>query len=207
MKLLVEQIEDVSLIESSQDKTTGVTYIEGPFLMAERKNKNGRLYPKQLMERCVEKYIKEYVNERRAIGELNHPPRPFADPAVAALIVESLTWQGNNVIGKARVINSPQGQQIKALMEAGFRMGVSSRGLGELKQLREYTQVNKYVLNAIDAVDNPSGQTCYVEAVNESSLNEWTEVGGVWVEKKRFDEKLFLNKLDEMLETLKKSRH
>lgn len=206
MKLLVEQLDEslVPLVESTT--VNGVSYIEGPFLMAAAKNRNGRFYPKGLMEQCVDRYQKEFINERRALGELNHPARPFADPAVAAIIIEKLEWQGNNVNGRARIINSPQGQQIKALMEAGFRMGVSSRGLGSLKQLREHTLVEKYILNAIDAVDKPSGQTCYVDAVNESTLNEWTEENGVWVEKKRFDEKLFLNNLDVMLEGLKKSR-
>lgn len=208
MKLLTEQYDDdqVLLIETSTD-SKGVTYIEGPFAMAEKVNRNKRKYPKSLMEMAVDRYIKDYINERRALGELNHPPgRPFADPAVAALITESLSWQGNNVNGKARVIDSPMGRQIKALMEAGFRMGVSTRGLGEVKQLREHSLVSNYVLNAVDAVDRPSGQECYVDAVNESYLNEWVEENGVWVQKKAFNESVFLNNLDRMIETLKAQR-
>lgn len=207
MKLLIDQVSDEKMIvEASTDSSSGVTYIEGPFLMAEAVNRNRRKYPKQLMERTVDTYVKEFINERRALGELNHPEYPFADPAKAALITESLSWQGNNVIGKARIINSPQGQQIKALMEAGFRMGVSSRGLGKLKQLREHTLVEKYTLNAIDGVDKPSGQTCYVDAVNESMITEWVEENGVWVLKEQFSEAKFMNGLDQMLETLKAQR-
>jgi len=206
MRFITEQLDEglVPLVEWT--KTDGVLYIEGPFLMAEAKNRNGRFYPKQLMEQCVDRYTKDYINERRAIGELNHPERPFADPMHAAIIVESLSWEKNNVIGKARVIDSIEGRQVKALMEANFRMGVSSRGLGKLKQLREHVLVEKYVLNAIDAVDRPSGQTCYVDAVNESTVNEWVEENGIWVEKKRFDEQAFLNNLDRMVEILKKNR-
>lgn len=207
MKLLIDQTSDDKLIvESSTDTSTGAMYLEGPFLMSEAVNRNKRLYPKQLMERCVDQYIKEFINERRALGELNHPEYPFPDPAKAALITESLTWNKNNVVGKARIINSPQGQQIKALMEAGFRMGVSSRGLGKLKQLREHALVERYTLNAIDGVDKPSGQTCYVDAVNEAMLTEWTEENGVWVQKQRFDEAAFGNALDKMLEVLKANR-
>lgn len=97
------------------------------------------------------------------------------------------------------------GQQIKALVEANFKMGMSSRGLGATRRVNEAQVLTKWVLNAIDAVDKPSGQVCYVDPVNEATLNEWTQENGIWVEKKTFNESVFLNSLDRMLDVLKKS--
>lgn len=206
MKLIYEGYDDKLSEMLEWTKADGVLFLEGPMLMSEAMNRNGRIYPKPLMEQAVDKYIKEFVNERRALGELNHPKdRPFADPATAAIIVEKLEWQGNIVNGKVRVINSPMGQQIKALVEANFKMGMSSRGLGATRRVNEAQVLTKWVLNAIDAVDKPSGQVCYVDPVNEATLNEWTLEDGIWVEKKRFDESTFLNSLDRMLDVLKKS--
>ena len=206
MKLIYEGYDDKLSEMLEWKKDDGFLFLEGPMLMSEAMNRNGRIYPKPLMEQAVDKYIKEFVSERRALGELNHPKdRPFADPAVAAIIVEKLEWQGNIVNGKVRVINSPMGQQIKALVEANFKMGMSSRGLGATRRVNEAQVLTKWVLNAIDAVDKPSGQVCYVDPVNEATLNEWTLEDGIWVEKKRFDESTFLNSLDRMLEVLKNS--
>lgn len=212
MKLITEYVENVEVL--TENTSSGkVLYLHGPMLQSNIKNRNGRIYPKPIMEKAVDKYIKEYVNERRAIGELNHPNRPFADPKEAALMVENLNWDGDHVVGKARVLNTPSGQIIKALMEANFKMGVSSRGLGDIREQNGTKYVNNYLLNAIDAVDMPSGQSCYVEALNESI--EWVEVNGVWTQKqsiqektehKQFDEKAFMNSLDKYIETLKKGR-
>lgn len=153
-------------------------YIEGPFLLAERYNRNRRKYARSIMERSVADYIRDYVDERRAIGELNHPEYPFPDPALAAIMTKSLSWQGDEVIGKALVLDTDKGRVIKALLDADFKLGVSSRGLGEVKENGDGTSdVLQFVLNAIDAVDLPSGQTCYVNPINES----WVQHNGVWI--------------------------
>jgi hypothetical protein len=181
-----------------------VLFLEGPMIMTESKNRNGRIYAKKMMESSVDKYITEYVNERRAIGELNHPTRPFADPKEAAIMVESLKWDGNNVIGKARVLNNPNGQIIKSLVEANFKMGMSTRGLGEVVERAGTKYVEGYMLNAIDAVDMPSGQVCYMNALRESV--EWVSENGVWVEKANQAKalELFLEKFEDLIKTLKK---
>ena len=166
---------------TERTETGNRLYIEGTFLMSETRNRNGRIYPKAVMEAAVDKYQREYVSERRAIGELNHPDRPFADPAEAAIMIESLTWQGNNVVGKARVLDTPKGAIIRGLLDADFNLGVSSRGLGDTKTMNGTAFVSNFMLNAIDAVDLPSGQECYVNAVNESV--EWIMESGVWVPK------------------------
>lgn len=191
---------------TEQTESGKVLYLEGPMIMTEERNRNGRIYPKGLMEKSVEAYQRDYISERRSIGELNHPPRPFANPAEAAIMIESLTWHGNNVIGKARVLNNPFGQQIKSLVEANFKMGVSTRGLGNVRERTGSKIVESYMLNAIDAVDMPSGQNCYVNAVNEST--EWIQESGIWVEKVNQDKalQLFQEKFGQLLEDIKKGR-
>lgn len=204
MLFLTEWSSGVEVL-TEQKESGKVLYLEGPMIMTERQNRNGRIYSKGMMEKSVDKYIKEYVEQRRAIGELNHPPRPFADPASAAIMIESLYWKGNDVIGKARVLNNPFGQQIKSLVEANFNLGVSTRGLGEIKERAGQKFVENYLLNAIDAVDMPSGQTCYVNALHEST--EWVKDSkGMWVESVNHDKamKLFADKFGELLESLKK---
>lgn len=186
-------------------------YIEGNFLMTEAKNRNGRIYPKSVMEKSVEVYQKNYISERRALGELNHPNRPFIDPAEAAIMIESLTWQGNNVAGKALVLNTPKGNIIKGLLEANFKLGVSSRGLGDVREQRGVKMVNSFLLNAIDAVDMPSGQNCYVNSLTEAL--EWIEEGGVWVQKSinggaivKLDEATILKNFSKYLDLLKNQK-
>lgn len=178
LQLLIEKSE--SRIETLTENTQNgrVTFLEGPFLMTEKVNRNKRVYPKSVMEESVEKYLADYVKERRAIGELNHPDYPFADPAKAALKVESLEWRGDLVYGKARVLNNPFGEQIKSLLEADFNLGVSSRGLGSVDANGHVKR--GYMINAIDAVDRPSGQVCYVNQVLESVQWELNESTGVW---------------------------
>lgn len=203
MMMLTEWSSNIETLTEQTD-TGKVLYLEGPMIMTESKNRNGRIYPKGMMEKVVETYNRDYVKERRAIGELNHPARPFADPASAAIIVESLSWHGNNVIGKARVLNNPFGQQIKSLVEANFKMGVSTRGLGEVRERAGQKFVESYMLNAIDAVDMPSGQNCYVNAVNESV--EWINESGIWVQKPNMEKAMliFEEKFAAVLEKLKK---
>lgn len=206
MLFLTEWSSGVEVL-TEQKESGKVLYLEGPMIMTERENRNGRIYSKGMTEKSVDKYIKEYVEQRRAIGELNHPNRPFADPACAAIKIESLHWQGNDVIGKARVLNNPFGQQIKSLIEADFNLGVSTRGLGEIKERSGKKFVENYLLNAIDAVDMPSGQTCYVNAITEST--EWVQSPtGVWVESVNHAKamKLFADKFGEYLENLKKTK-
>ena len=183
LNLLVDPTPSLeSLVETT---ATGEKkyYIEGYFLQSEVKNRNGRIYPKDVMEKAVDRYLIEYVNPKRAIGEFIHPTYPLPNPKEAALIVESLSWEGNNVYGKALILDNPQGNQIKALIKGGFKGGVSSRGLGSISNRNGTAFVNDdYVINAIDYVDMPSGQVCYVNGLTESkwAINE----SGLWVEHK-----------------------
>lgn len=183
-----------------------VLYLEGPMIMTEKRNRNGRIYEKAMMESSVEAYVEGYLNANRAIGELNHPDYPFPNIKEAAVYIESLTWQGTDVIGKARVLNNIHGQQIKSLVEAGFRMGMSTRGLGNVVERSGQKYVTEYMLNAIDAVDMPSGQNCYMNALKEST--EWVQQGGIWVEKENREkaQALFLEKFEQLIQEIKKSK-
>jgi hypothetical protein len=183
-----------------------VLYLEGPMIMTEKRNRNGRIYEKAMMESSVDSYIQTYLNANRAIGELNHPDYPFPNIKEAAVYIESLTWQGTDVIGKARVLNNIHGQQIKSLVEAGFRMGMSTRGLGNVVERSGQKYVTEYMLNAIDAVDMPSGQNCYMNALKEST--EWVQEGGIWVEKENREkaQALFLEKFEQLIQEIKKSK-
>lgn len=203
MQLLYEWNPGVEPLHEATS-SGNVLYLEGPMIMTEAKNRNGRIYEKRMMEPCVAKYIKEFVEARRAIGELNHPARPFADPKEAAIKIESLKWDGNNVIGKARVLNNPNGQIIKSLVEADFHMGMSTRGLGEVVERSGAKYVENYMLNAIDAVDMPSGQVCYMNALRESV--EWVQEGGVWIEKANQAKamELFMERFEDLIKDLKK---
>lgn len=200
--------EHVPNMETLTEQTAEgkVLYLEGPMIMTEQRNRNGRIYEKKMMEGSVEDYMNNFVKANRAVGELNHPDYPFPNIKEAAVYIESLQWQGNDVIGKARVLNNIHGQQIKSLVEAGFRMGMSTRGLGNVVERSGQKYVTEYMLNAIDAVDMPSGQICYMNALREST--EWVQTNGVWVQQQNQAkaQELFLEKFSEILASLKKAK-
>jgi hypothetical protein len=148
-------------------------YIEGIFLQAEVKNRNGRVYPKSILESALDAYQRNFINESQAIGELNHPEnRAQPDPAEACIIIESLSWHGNDIIGKAKVLNTPRGLVVKGLLEGGWRAGVSSRATGSVK-LKEGTNFVQpdLVLYAVDVVNNPSAPDAYVKSLYEQNQN------------------------------------
>lgn len=204
-----EQIEYLN--ENTQ--TGKNLYIEGPFISTNLKNRNGRVYPKALIEEVVDKYQNLYINENRAVGELYHPDYPLPNFKKAALKVESLEWRGDLVYGRAKVLTKmDEGKILQNLIEEGIKLGVSTRGMGKLKADR-FT-VAAYNMNAIDAVDMPSGQPCYFDAINESVIwvpsdnGAWNLVdsnGEVINEAKTDDEKstidynLFLENFEKVL--------
>lgn len=176
MKKLI--IENSPIVETVVEQTESgkQLYIEGVFAQAEVANGNKRFYPRAVLEKAVEKYQRDFIDRRVALGELNHPTRPDVDPAEGAILIESLTWQGNNVVGRAKVLNTPKGQIIRGLLEGGYNMGVSTRGLGDVSEKNGLSEVTAFQLTAIDAVSNPSGPDCYVNPIMESVNGVWTPV-------------------------------
>ena len=153
MKLITEMIEDVEcIVESSgEDKNY---YIEGVFMQAEQKNRNGRVYPKKHISPAVDKYISEYVDQNRALGELNHPSGPTVNLDKVSHIIKELHCDGNNFVGKAKVLDTPMGKIVKNLINEGARLGVSSRGMGSLKKSNGINEVqNDFILSAVDFVN------------------------------------------------------
>jgi len=169
MKFLVEQVSSDILTEQTRDKKY---YIKGVFAQAEVKNRNGRSYPKAVMEGALTNYQK-LVEAKRAIGELNHPSHPQPNLERASHIIESLTWDGNNVIGKARIMTEmPMGKIAKSLIDEGVSIGVSTRGLGSLVERNGMNVVqNDFTMTAIDIVGDPSGPSCWVQGLREGA--EW----------------------------------
>lgn len=157
----------IESIDSDGEKLPPGLYIEGIFLQAEVVNRNKRLYPKRILEKAVSNYIKEQVVTKQALGELNHPPRANVDPMQAAIIIEDMWWKGNDVYGRARIIEGDHGpgDKLAANIRAGWIPGVSSRGLGSLTETNKgYKIVNEgYRLTVgVDAVWGPSAPDAYV---------------------------------------------
>ena len=175
MILLKEFVELNSSIDMIVEETRGKKdlYIKGIFAEAELKNRNGRVYPKDVMKSAIDKYNEEYVLKGRAISELSHPDgRPQPKPEFASHLVTELKMDGNTVYGKAKVLNTPQGNILKGLLEGGVKFGASTRGLGSISERAGTRYVcGDYVITAIDAVTDPSSINAFVDAVNESQ--EW----------------------------------
>ena len=183
MKLIAEDvphINDVSVLtEGSGDNKR--LYISGPFLQAEKVNRNNRVYPMAIMEKAVEKYMEDYVSKNRALGELNHPAEPVVNPERAAIMTTSLKKNGIYFEGKAKVLSTPMGKIVENLLNDGVKIGVSSRGLGSLKPMREgYNEVQEdfMLTTAADVVFDPSAQSAFVEGVMESA--DWIYESGIF---------------------------
>ena len=177
MKLLVEQFETDYLIENN-DSGKKNYFINGLFMQAETKNRNGRIYPLPIMESQVNAYQK-IVNERRSVGELQHPATPSINPDRVSHLITELKMDGKNVIGKAKILETPMGKIVKSLMDEDIRMGVSSRGLGSLKESSNGKIVqNDFMLSTVDIVHDPSGPDCFVDNLVENT--EWFFDGIEW---------------------------
>jgi hypothetical protein len=180
MKLITEYTEsDIQFISEAKKDGTGKNYfIEGIFMQAEAKNRNGRVYPRDVMEGAVEKYVTEQVSKGRAVGELNHPDGPTINLDKVSHKITELKWEGNNVVGKAQILDTPMGQIVKGLMEGGVTVGVSSRGMGSLANKGGVNVVNKdFMLNAVDIVQDPSAPEAFVNGIMEGV--EWIWDNGI----------------------------
>ena len=179
MKLIAEYT-DQSLEILTEDKDDGGTKyaIEGVFMQAETKNRNGRIYPRDVMEQAVGKYVGEQVSKGRAVGELNHPEGPTVNLDKVSHKIESLTWSGNDVVGKATILETPMGMIVRGLLDGGVKLGVSTRGMGSLENRSGVMMVKgDFLLNAIDIVQDPSAPSAFVNGVMEGV--EWVWNNGI----------------------------
>ena len=170
LKLITETYFSGLLTEKGKD---GDLYIEGIFMQADKENHNGRIYPLDIMKPEVDAYCEEFVKTHRAIGELNHPTSVTVNPERASHLIVDIKQSGSDFIGKAKILNTPQGNIVRGLIEGGVKLGVSSRGLGSVKEGRgKFRGVdvvqNDFKLITVDVVSNPSAPDAFVEGIYES---------------------------------------
>ena len=179
MKLITEYTtSDVQCIVEKKENGEKKYVIEGVFAQADKKNRNGRVYPKPILEKAVNKYVKEQVKTHRAVGELNHPEGPTVNLDKVSHKIESLDWQGNNVVGKATILATPMGEVVKGLLDGGVKLGVSTRGMGSLQRSNDAMIVkDDFILNAVDIVQDPSAPSAFVNGVMEGV--EWVWNNGI----------------------------
>ena len=179
MKLIAEYTDHKieALVEAKEDGSKS-HFIEGIFMQSEQKNRNGRIYPKAVMESAVDTYVNEQVKQGRAVGELNHPDGPTVNLDKVSHKIESLDWDGNDVVGKARILNTPMGNIVKGLLEGGVQLGVSTRGMGSLEERNGTMYVkDDFMLNTVDIVQDPSAPTAFVNGIMEGV--DWVWNNGV----------------------------
>ena len=170
--LLTEQLFDTST-EVITEGTEKNLYITGPFLQANVPNRNRRIYPESVMDPAVNKFIAEYVNTRRAVGEMENPESQRIGIDRVSHLITEVTKDGSNYIGKAKVLGTPMGQLLRSLVEGGVQMGVSSRGTGNTKRRSDgITEVTSFNLYTVDAVYAPSAPDAFVTTLIESELVE-----------------------------------
>ena len=185
MKLIKEDISfnDMQVLSEGKGADKRM-YISGPFLQAVKENKNKRIYPEVVMDSAVERYKEDYIDQKRALGELNHPAEPVVNPERAAIMTESLTKSpGKDAIyyeGRAKVLSTPMGKIVENLLSDGVKIGVSSRGLGSLMPTNGINIVGEdfTLTTAADVVFDPSAQSSFVEGVYEQA--EWIYESGMW---------------------------
>lgn len=180
MKLICEVNEqDVQYITEANEDGQKDYKIKGVFMQGEIKNRNGRVYPMQVLDEQVKKYNENYVKQNRAYGELGHPSGPTINLERVSHMITDLTKEGNNYIGEAKIMDTPYGKIVKNLMDEGAKLGVSSRGMGSLKQNGNSQVVQKdyHLATAADIVADPSAPDAFVEGIMEGK--EWVWDNGV----------------------------
>ena len=182
MKLISEEIQDAQyLVEETNGKKN--YKIKGVFLQSDIKNRNGRIYENDILTKEVDRYSKEFIDKKRAFGELGHPDGPVVNLERVSHMITSLKPEGKNFIGEAKIMDTPYGKIVKGLIDEGAQLGVSSRGMGSLVQKGGANYVGKdfYLATAADIVADPSAPDAFVEGIMEQK--EWVWDNGVLVEK------------------------
>ena len=195
VKLFTESVEEVQYITEDKEGGGKNYKIKGIFLQADIKNRNGRVYPMEVLEKEVNRYNKKFINEKRAYGELGHPEGPTVNLERVSHMVTELYPDGKNFIGEAKIMETPMGKIVKSLMNEGGKLGVSSRGMGSLDQKNgaNYVRDDFYLATAADIVADPSAPNAFVEGIMEGK--EWVWNNGALIEaelvelKRKFDVK------------------
>ena len=179
VKLISEEIQDVDYLVEETEGGKKDYKIKGIFMQADVKNRNGRVYPMEVLQKEVNRYNKEYIREKRAFGELGHPDGPTVNLERASHMITKLYPDGKNFIGEAKILKTPMGEIVKSLMDEGAKLGVSSRGMGSLDQKNgaNYVRNDFYLATAADIVADPSAPNAFVEGIMEGK--EWVWNNGL----------------------------
>jgi len=177
LKLITETTLEVKLLTEEKDGKKNY-FIEGVFMQAETKNRNGRIYPSAVMNKEITRYKEEYVKQNRAMGELGHPDGPTVNLERVSHIIKCLKLEDNNVLGRSKILDTPYGKIVKSLMDEGAKLGVSSRGMGTLKEEDGVNIVQEdFMLAAVDVVADPSAPGAFVDGIMEGK--EWIWDNGI----------------------------
>ena len=178
MKLIREEITDIEFVTEETNNKKNY-FIKGVFMQADLKNRNGRVYPMETLNKEVSRYTKKFINEKRAFGELGHPDGPTVNLERVSHMITKLYPDGKNFMGEAKITNTPYGNIVKSLIDEGAKLGVSSRGMGSLENRSgaNYVKSDFYLATAADIVADPSAPDAFVQGVMEGK--EWVWDNGI----------------------------
>ena len=184
MKLISEEAIDVDFVTEEDENKKKSYFIEGIFMQSEMKNRNGRVYPKAILQKEVKRYSDKFINTKRAFGELGHPDGPTVNLERVSHMITELVEDGDNFVGRAKIMDTPYGKIVKNLIDEGAKLGVSSRGMGSLKPVQDglqEVQNDFYLATAADIVADPSAPDAFVSGIMEGK--EWVWDNGLLKEK------------------------
>jgi hypothetical protein len=184
MRLITEVNEEIKFITEAREDGKKSLYIEGVYMQSERPNRNGRMYRFETLNREAQRYITEYVQKGRAFGELGHPQGPTINLERSAILIKDLRAEGTDFYGKSKVLDTPYGNIVKNLIDEGATLGVSTRGMGSLKEGKDGVKIvddDFYLATAADVVADPSAPDAFVRGIMENK--EWVNINGVWTER------------------------
>ena len=193
MFLITEHTDEIQLLKEDREDGGKDYFIKGVFMQSEVQNRNGRIYPKKVLMDEAKRYIKEYVKENRAMGELGHPSGPTVNLERVSHVIKDLKFEGNDVVGTAKIMDTPYGKIVKNLMDEGTKLGVSTRGMGSLEEKDGVKMVKEdFMLSAVDIVADPSAPDAFVDGIMEGKV--WVWENGVINEKEISSYRNLINK-------------
>ena len=190
MKLITE-LNDVVEYQTELDEATGKKshYIEGIFMQGDIKNRNGRIYPTAVLEKEMNRYKKDFIDTKRAIGELGHPEGPTVNGDRVSHLITDMRREGSNFVGKAKILGTPMGEIVKNLLDEGITVGVSTRGLGSVKPKNGIMEVqDDFHLATVDIVTDPSGPNCFVKGMMENVEFYYDIASNSWLPQEQQEE-------------------
>lgn len=191
MKLITEVTEDAQVLTEMNELTGKKSYfIEGIFMQGDIKNRNGRIYPSAVLQKEMNRYQKDFIDTKRALGELGHPDGPAINGDRVSHLITEMKQDGSNFIGKARILGTPMGEIVKTFIDEGITVGVSTRGLGSVKPTKDGIMEvqNDFHLATVDVVTDPSGPNCFVNGIMENAEYYYDIASGHWIAQKPIEQ-------------------